>query len=65
MILPRFRLTTLYKSASGHSYIETYLLYLGSLEDTATTDAHTAGPMQDLTEKIIDLQSYDSKPSTK
>jgi len=65
MTLPKSRLTTLFKSDSGHSYIETYLLYLGSLEDSATIDVVTAGPMQDPTGKIIDLQSYVSKQSTK
>jgi hypothetical protein len=65
MTLHRSRLTTLSKSDSGHSYIETYLLYLGSLADSATTDVVTAGPMQEATEKIIDLQIYASKRLTK
>jgi hypothetical protein len=65
MTLPKSRLTTLSKSANGHSYIETYLLYLGSLEDSATTDAAIVGRTQDPTQKIIDLQSYVSKQSTK
>jgi hypothetical protein len=65
MTLPKSRLTTLFKSASGHSYIETYLLYLGSLEDSATTDAPIVGLTQEATGKIIDLQSYVSKQSTK
>jgi hypothetical protein len=65
MTLLKSRLTTLYNSASGHSYIETYLLYLGSLADSATTDVATAGLMQDPTEKIIDLQNYASKRLTK
>jgi hypothetical protein len=58
MTLPKSRLTTLYKSVNGHSYIETYLLYLGSLEDSATTDAAIAGHTQEATRKIIDLQNY-------
>ena len=65
MTLPESRLTTLFKSVNGHSYIETYLLYLGSSADTATTDVATAGRMQDPTPKIIDLQNYVSKRLTK
>ena len=65
MTLPKSRLTTLFKSVSGHSYIETYLLYLGSSEGSATTNVATAGPTQEATKKIIDLQSYVSKRSTK
>jgi hypothetical protein len=61
MTLQKSRLTTLFKSDSGHSYIETYLLYLGSLADIVTTDVATAGPTQEATGKIIDLQSYVSK----
>ena len=65
MTLPKSRLTTLFKSANGHSYIETYLLCLGSLADSATTVVPTVGHTQEATEKIIDLQSYVSKQSTK
>lgn len=65
MTLQRSRLTTLFKSGKGHSYIETYLLYLGSLEDSVITDVAIAGPMQEATGKIIDLQSYASKRLTK
>jgi hypothetical protein len=65
MTLPKSRLTTLSKSVNGHSYIETYLLYLGSSADIATTDAPTAGRMPDPTPKIIDLQNYASKRLTK
>lgn len=65
MTLPKSRLTTLSKSVNGHSYIGTYLLYLGSLADIATTDVHIAGRMHDPTQKIIDLQNYASKQSTK
>jgi len=65
MTLPKSRLTTLSKSVSGHSYIETYLLYLGSSDDSATIVAPTVGHTQDRTQKIIDLQSYVSKQSTK
>ena len=63
MTLPKSRLTTLFKSDSGHSYIETYLLYLGSSADSVTTDAAIAGPTLDPTPKIIDLQSYASQRS--
>jgi len=65
MTLHKSRLTTLSKSDNGHSYIETYLLYLGSLADSVTIDVPTVGPMQDPTEKIIDLQNYASKRLTK
>ena len=65
MTLPKSRLKTLCKSVKGHSYIETYLLLAGSSEDSATTNVATAGPTQEATEKIIDLQSYVSKLLTK
>ena len=65
MTLPRSRLTTLLASDKGHSYIETYLLSVGYLEDSVTTDVPTVGPTQEATAKIIDLQSYALKQSTK
>ena len=48
---------TLFKSVNGHSYIETCLLLAGSSEDSATTDVVTAGPTQEVTEKITDQQN--------
>ena len=65
MTLPRSRMMTLFKSDKGHSCIETSLLSVGCLEDSATTNAATAGPTQEVTAKIIDLQNYVSKQSTK
>ena len=65
MTLPKSRLKTLCKSVKGHSYIETYLLLAGSSEGSATTNVATAGPTQEATGKIIDLQSYVSKRLTK
>ena len=61
MTFQKSRLTTLLASDKGHSYIETCLLSVGCLEDSATTNAATAGPMQEATAKIIDLQTYVSK----
>ncbi len=57
MTLPKSRMMTLFKSVSGHSYIETCLLLAGSSEDSVTTDVATAGPTQEATEKIIDQQN--------
>lgn len=65
MTLPKSRLTTLLALDKGHSYIETYLLSAGSSVDSVTTNAATVGPTQEATAKIIDLQSYVSKQSTK
>jgi hypothetical protein len=65
MTLQRSRLTTLLASDKGHSYIETCLLSVGCLEDSVTTNVVTVGPTQEATAKIIDLQSYVSKQSTK
>lgn len=65
MTLPKSRMMTLFKSDKGHSCIETSLLLAGCLEDSATTNAATVGPTQEATAKIIDLQNYVSKPSTK
>ena len=65
MTLQKSRLKTLCKLVSGHSYIETYLLLAGSSAGSATTSVATAGPTQEATGKIIDLQNYVSKPSTK
>jgi hypothetical protein len=61
MTLPRSRMTTLFKSDSGHSYIETCLLLAGSSAGSVTTNVATAGPTQEATGKIIDLQNYVSK----
>ncbi len=61
MTLPKSRLMTLFKSANGHSYIETYLLLAGSSADSATTNVATAGPTQEVTEKITDQQNCVSK----
>ena len=57
MTLPKSRMMTLFKSVSGHSYIETCLLLAGSSEDSVTTDVATAGPTQEATEKTIDQQN--------
>jgi hypothetical protein len=65
MTLQRSRLTTLLASDKGHSYIETCLLSAGCLEDSVTTNVVTVGPTQEATAKIIDLQNYVSKQSTK
>ena len=65
MTLPKSRLKTLCKSVKGHSYIETYLLLAGSSVDSVTTNVATAGPTQEATGKIIDLQRYVSKRMTK
>ena len=65
MTLPKSRLTTLLVSDKGHSYIETCLLSAGCSADSVTTNAATVGPTQEATAKIIDLQSYVSKQSTK
>ena len=65
MTLLRSRMMTLFKSDKGHSCIETSLLLAGCLEDSATTNAVIAGPTQEATAKIIDLQNYVSKQSTK
>ena len=65
MTLPKSRMMTLFKSVKGHSYIETYLLLAGSSVGSATTSVATVGPTQEATGKIIDLQNYVSKPSTK
>ena len=65
MTLPKSRLMTLFKSDSGHSYIETCLLLAGSSEGSATTNVATAGPTQEATEKITDQQNCVSKPLTK
>ena len=65
MTLPKSRMMTLLASVKGHSYIETYLLLAGSSEGSATTNVATAGPTQEATGKIIDLQSYVSKQLTK
>ena len=56
---------TLFKLDNGHSYIETCLLSAGYWDVSATTNVAIAGPTQEATEKIIDLQNYVSKPSTK
>ena len=61
MTLPKSRIMTLFKLDSGHSYIETSLLLVGSLGDSATTDVVTAGPTQEATEKITDQQNFVSK----
>ena len=65
MTLPKSRMMTLFKSVNGHSYIETCLLLAGSSEDSVTTDVATAGPTQEVTEKITDQQNYVLKPLTK
>ena len=65
MTLPKSRLKTLLASVKGHSYIETYLLLAGSSVGSVTTNVATAGPTQEVTGKIIDLQNYVSKPSMK
>ena len=65
MTLPKSRLTTLFKSVKGHSYIETYLLLAGSSVGSVTTVARTVGRTPGVTGKIIDLQNYASKRSTK
>ena len=65
MTLPKSRMMTLFKSVKGHSYIETYLLLAGSSVGSATTSVATAGPTQEATGKIIDLQNYVPKPSRK
>ena len=65
MTLPRSRMMTLFKSDSGHSYIETCLLLAGSSAGSATTNVATAGPTQEATGKIIDLQNYVLQRSTK
>jgi hypothetical protein len=65
MTLPKSRLTTLLASGKGHSYIETYLLLAGSSAGSVTTSVATAGPTQEATGKIIDLQNYVLKRSTK
>lgn len=65
MTLPKSRLMTLLASGKGHSYIETYLLLAGSSAGSATTNVATAGPTHEATGKIIDLQNYVSKRSTK
>lgn len=65
MTLPKSRIMTLFKSDKGHSCIETSLLLAGCLEDSATTNAATAGPTQEATGKIIDLHNYVSKQLTK
>ena len=65
MTLPKSRMMTLLASVKGHSYIETYLLLAGSSEGSVTTNVATAGPTQEVTGKIIDLQNYVSKRSTK
>ena len=65
MTLQRSRLTTLLASDKGHSYIETCLLSVGCSEDFAITNVVTAGPKQEATAKIIDLQNYVSKQLTK
>ena len=61
MTFQKSRLTTLLASDKGHSCIETSLLLVGCLEDSATTNAATVGPTQEATVKIIDLQTYVSK----
>ena len=65
MTLPKSRMMTLLALDKGHSCIETSLLSVGCLEDSATTNAATVGPTQEVTAKIIDLQSYALKQSTK
>ena len=65
MTLPKSRMMNLLVSDSGHSYIETSLLLVGSLGDSATTNVATAGPTQEATEKITDQQNCVSKPLTK
>jgi hypothetical protein len=65
MTFQKSRLTTLLASDKGHSYIETYLLSVGSSEDSVTTNVPTVGPTQEATAKIIDLQNYVSKQLTK
>jgi hypothetical protein len=65
MTFQKSRLTTLLALDKGHSYIETCLLSVGCLGDSVTTNVPTAGPTQEATGKIIDLQNYVSKQSTK
>jgi len=65
MTLPKSRMMTLLASGKGHSYIEMCLLSAGSSEGSVTTNAATAGPTQEATGKIIDLQNYVLQRSTK
>ena len=65
MTLPKSRLMTLLASGKGHSYREMCLLSAGSSAGSATTNVATAGPTQEATGKIIDLQNYVLQRSTK
>lgn len=65
MTLPKFPLTISLAWDKGHCYIETCLLLAGCWVGSVTTSVAIAGPMQEATEKIIDLQNYVSQRLTK